>query len=83
LQEAILKAGSTDTDKVKAALDGEDMYTFFGLTKFDTTPQAHGLQIGHQMIVIQWQKDAQGKPEKVAVYPPAAASGQAFLCPAH
>jgi len=83
LQEAILKAGSTDTDKVKAALDGEDMYTFFGLTKFDTTPQAHGLQIGHQMIVIQWQKYAQGKPEKVAVYPPAAASGQAFLCPAH
>jgi hypothetical protein len=35
------------------------------------------------MIVIQWQKDAQGKPEKVAVYPPAAASGQAILCPAH
>jgi branched-chain amino acid transport system substrate-binding protein len=83
LQEAILKAGSTDTDKVKAALDGEDMYTFFGLNKFDTTPMAHGLQIGHQMIVIQWQNDAQGKPEKVAVYPPAAASGQAILCPAH
>ncbi|MGP8050066.1 MAG: amino acid ABC transporter substrate-binding protein [Desulfobaccales bacterium] len=83
LQEAILKAGSLDTDKVKAALDAEDMYTFFGLTKFDTTPQAHGLQIGHQMIVIQWQKGAQGKPEKVAVYPPAAASGQGTLCPAH
>ncbi|MGC2692717.1 MAG: amino acid ABC transporter substrate-binding protein [Desulfobaccales bacterium] len=83
LQEAILKAGSIDTDKVKEALDGEDMYTFFGLTKFDTTPQAHGLQIGHQMIVIQWQKDAQGKPEKVAVYPPAAASGQASLCSPH
>ncbi len=83
LQEAILKAGSLETDKVKAALDAEDMYTFFGLTKFDTTPQAHGLQIGHQMIVIQWQKGAQGKPEKVAVYPPAAASGQGTLCPAH
>ncbi|MGA7578354.1 MAG: amino acid ABC transporter substrate-binding protein [Desulfobaccales bacterium] len=83
LQEAILKAGSTDTEKVKAALDGEDMYTFFGLTKFDTTPQAHGLQIGHQMIVIQWQKDAQGKPEKVAVYPPSAATAKAILYPAH
>ncbi len=83
LQDAILKAGSTETPKVQAALDAEDMYTFFGRTKFDTTPKAHGLQIGHQMIVIQWQKDAQGKPEKVAVYPPAAASGQPMLCTAH
>ena len=40
-------------------------------------------QISHQMIIIQWQKDAQGKPEKVAVWPPAAANKEAFLCPAH
>jgi ABC-type branched-subunit amino acid transport system substrate-binding protein len=83
LQEAILKAGSTDTDKVKAAIDQEDMYTFYGRIKFDTTPKAHGLQIGHQMIIIQWQKDAQGKPVKVAVWPPAAANKQAILCPVH
>ncbi len=83
LQEAILKAGSTDTDKVQAAIDQEDMYTFYGRIKFDTTPKAHGLQSGHQMIIIQWQKDAQGKPVKVAVWPPAAANKEAILCPAH
>jgi branched-chain amino acid transport system substrate-binding protein len=82
LQEAILKAGSTDTDKVQAAIDQEDMYTFYGRIKFDTTPKAHGLQSGHQMIIIQWQKDAQGKPVKVAVWPPAAANKEAILCPA-
>ncbi len=81
LQKAIMKAGSTDTEKVKAALDGEDMYTFYGHIKFDTTPKAHGLQLGNEMIVIQWQKDAQGKPHKVAVYPPAAAIGKAMVCP--
>ena len=34
------------------------------------------------MIIIQWQKDKQGKPEKVAVFPAAAATGQAIICPA-
>jgi ABC-type branched-subunit amino acid transport system substrate-binding protein len=80
LQNAILKAGSIDTDKVKAALDAEDMYTFYGRIKFNTTPKAHGLQEGHQMIIIQWQKGPDGKPEKVAVAPEAAATGKAFLC---
>ena len=83
LQEAILKAGSTDTDKVQAAIDQEDMYTFYGRIKFDTTPKAHGLQSGHQMIIIQWQKDAQGKPVKVAVWPPAAADKEAILSAVH
>ncbi len=82
LQKAMEKAGSTETDKVKAAIDAEDMFTFYGRIKFDTTPKAHGLQIGHEMIIIQWQKDQQGKPQKVAVYPPAAATGQAIVCPA-
>ena len=50
LQKAMEKAGSTETDKVKAAIDDEDMFTFYGHIKFDTTPKAHGLQIGHQMI---------------------------------
>jgi branched-chain amino acid transport system substrate-binding protein len=83
LQKAMEKAGSTETDKVKAAIDAEDMFTFYGHIKFDTTPKAHGLQIGHQMIIIQWQKDQQGKPNKVAVYPPDAATGQAIVYPAH
>ena len=83
LQKAMEKAGSTETDKVKAAIDAEDMFTFYGHIKFDTTPKAHGLQIGHQMIIIQWQKDQQGKPQKVAVYPEAAATGQGMVYPTH
>ena len=83
LQKAIEKAGSLDTDKVKDALDQEDMLAFYGHIKFDTTPKAHGLQIGHQMIIIQWQKDQQGKPHKVGVYPPDAATGQAIIYPTH
>jgi branched-chain amino acid transport system substrate-binding protein len=82
LQKAMEKAGSTETEKVKAALDQQDMFTFYGRIKFDTKPKGHGLQLGHDMIVIQWQKDKQGKAEKVAVYPPAAATGKAVVCPA-
>ncbi len=81
LQKAIEKAGSTETEKVKAAIDDEDMFTFYGRIKFDTTPKAHGLQTGHQMIIIQWQKDAQGKPVKVAVWPETAATATAMVCP--
>jgi ABC-type branched-subunit amino acid transport system substrate-binding protein len=82
LQKAIESAGSTDTEKVKAALDKEDMYTFYGRIKFDTTPKLHGLQTGHEMIYIQWQKGQDGKPVKQAVWPPAAATAAPFLCPA-
>ena len=80
LQKAIQTAG-IDTAKVAAAMDKEDMYTFYGRIKFNTTPKLHGLQEGHEMVYIQWQKDKQGKPEKVAVYPAAAATGQAIVCP--
>jgi len=80
LQKAVEKAGSTETDKVKAALDAEDMYTFYGKIKFDTSPKAHGLQLGHEMIIIQWQKGKDGKPVKTAVWPAAAATGKGMLC---
>ncbi|MGO9017666.1 MAG: amino acid ABC transporter substrate-binding protein [Syntrophobacteraceae bacterium] len=80
LQKAIEKAGSTQTDEVNEAIEQEDMYTFYGHIKFSTDPKTHGLQIGHQMIVIQWQKDTGGKPEKVAVFPEAAATAKGVLC---
>ena len=83
LQKAIQDAGSLDTDKVKAALDKEHMYTFYGRIQFDTTPQAHGLQIGHEMIVVQWQKGKDGKPVLNAVWPPAAAIASPFLLTSH
>ena len=71
LQKAIETAGSLETDKVKAALDGMDMMTFFGHIKFDTTAEAHGLQTGHEMVYIQWQKDASGALVKQVVWPAA------------
>jgi branched-chain amino acid transport system substrate-binding protein len=68
LQKAIEKAGALDTQSVAAALDSLDLLTFFGHLKFDTTPEAHGLQIGHSMIYIQWvSKD--GNLVKEVVWP--------------
>ncbi len=67
LQKAIEDAGSIDAAKVKAALDKMDILTFFGHIKFNTT-DAHGLQIGHSMIYIQWQKK-DGKLVKEVVWP--------------
>ena len=69
LQDAITKAGSTDTAKVKAVLDGINIMTFYGHLKFDATPKDHGLQVGHEMIWTQWQKDATGKLVSQVVWP--------------
>jgi branched-chain amino acid transport system substrate-binding protein len=69
LQKAIETAGSLDTAAVKAALDATNMITFFGPIKFDTSAEAHGLQVGHEMIFIQWQKDASGALVKQVIWP--------------
>jgi len=69
LQKAIEDAGSLDTDAVKAALDNLNMTTFYGKIKFDTSAENHGLQIGHSMVYIQWQKDAEGNYVKQVVWP--------------
>jgi len=82
LQKAIIAAGSLDTQKVKAELDKLNLMIFFGRIQFDTTPQMHGLQKGHEMVYIQWQKDAQGKLVKQVVWPEEAKSANA-LYPAH
>jgi branched-chain amino acid transport system substrate-binding protein len=55
LEKAIRDADSTDPDALKAALEAMDILTFYGHIKFDTTAEAHGLQIGHDMVYIQWQ----------------------------
>ncbi len=80
LQAAIEKAGSIDTDKVKKALDDMNLMTFYGALKFDTTKENHGLQIGHEMVYIQWFKD-KGAFVKQIVWPEAAASAKPFLIP--
>ena len=69
LQKAIIDADSTDPDAIKAAMDNMDMLTAYGRIKFDTSAEAHGLQIGHSMIYIQWQKDGDGNLVKQVVWP--------------
>lgn len=69
LQRAIEQAGSLDTQAVKAALDSTDLLTFFGHMKFDTSAENHGLQVGHSMVDIQWQKDDAGTLLKQVVWP--------------
>jgi ABC-type branched-subunit amino acid transport system substrate-binding protein len=69
LQKAILDADSTESEAIKAAIDNMDILTFYGHIKFDTTPEAHGLQVGHDMVDIQWQTDDQGNLMKQVVWP--------------
>ena len=71
LQKAIEEAGSIDTAAIKDNLDATDVLTFFGRVQFDTTPEAHGLQIGHSMMYVQWQGTAD-QLEKQIVWPPEA-----------
>lgn len=78
LQKAIETADSVDTEKLKAALDSMDILTFFGHIKFDTSAESHGLQLGHEMVYIQWQKDASGNLVKQVVWPEAGKSADAL-----
>jgi ABC-type branched-subunit amino acid transport system substrate-binding protein len=74
LQKAIEDAGSTDTAAVAAALDQMTMLTFYGHIQFDTSAESHGLQIGHDMVYVQWQKDSSGNLVKQIVWPEAGAT---------
>jgi branched-chain amino acid transport system substrate-binding protein len=74
LQQAIIEADSTDPDKINAALENLDFMTFFGRLKFDTSPEWHGLQIGHSMVYVQWQQNESGELIKEMVWPAEGAS---------
>ncbi len=63
--KAIEKAGSLDSDAIRAAASQLDIMTCFGRIKIDP---ATGIQVAHQMVVIQWQNG-----EKKIIYPPEAA----------
>ncbi|HEX9117445.1 MAG TPA: amino acid ABC transporter substrate-binding protein [Anaerolineae bacterium] len=76
-QKAIEDGNSTDSAAVKAALDKSDLMTFYGRIKFDTG-KAHGLQLGHDMVYLQWQKGADGKPVRQIVWPAAAKTADAI-----
>jgi branched-chain amino acid transport system substrate-binding protein len=76
LQKAIMNADSTDPAAIKAALDAMDVLTFYGHVKFDTSAEAHGLQIGHSMVYIQWQEDESGNLVKQVVWPLSGATAE-------
>jgi branched-chain amino acid transport system substrate-binding protein len=69
LQKAIMDADSTDPEAIKAAMDNMDILTAYGHIQFDTSQEAHGLQTGHSMVYIQWQKDDGGSLSKQVVWP--------------
>ena len=69
LQRAIEQAGTIDTAKVADALNKTDITTFYGRTKFSTAAADHGVQVGHMMVIAQWQKDKSGKLVKQVVWP--------------
>lgn len=74
LQHAIEQAGSIDSNKIAATLNSMDVTTFYGRTKFSAAAADHGLQVGHTMVIAQWQKDKSGKLVKEVVWPLASKS---------
>lgn len=74
LQKAIEDADSTDPAKVSATLEKQNLMTFFGTIKFSTDAKTHGKQVAHEMVYMQWQKDASGKLVSQIVWPDAAKS---------
>jgi branched-chain amino acid transport system substrate-binding protein len=71
LQHAIEQADAIDPAKVAAVLNKTDATTLFGRTKFATDAKEHGLQVGHEMVLAQWQKK-DGKLGKEVIWPKAA-----------
>jgi branched-chain amino acid transport system substrate-binding protein len=67
LTEAIRRAGSLDSEKVRDAILKMDLNTVFGAFKVDHD----GFQISHKMVLFQWQD---GK--KVIVWPEELAPGK-------
>jgi branched-chain amino acid transport system substrate-binding protein len=67
---------------VAAALNATDITTFYGRSKFATEANQHGLQVGHAMVLAQWQKDKSGKLVKQVVWPLAAKSAN-LVYPIH
>jgi branched-chain amino acid transport system substrate-binding protein len=76
LQHAIEQAGSIDPEKVAAELNKMNVTTMFGATKFSTEPRSHGLQVAHQMVLLQWQM-SDGHLDKQVIWPLAAATAPA------
>ena len=70
LTEAIRRAGTRDSEKIRDAILKMDLNTVFGGFKVDRD----GLQVAHKMVTFQWQD---GK--KVIVWPEDLASGKVLF----
>jgi branched-chain amino acid transport system substrate-binding protein len=68
--EAVKRAGSLDSDKVREALLKLEMRTMFGDYKVDQD----GYQVAHKMVTFQWQKE-----KKVVVWPDDLAQGKVLF----
>jgi branched-chain amino acid transport system substrate-binding protein len=68
LQHAIEQASSIDQAKVADVLNKMDVTTLFGRTKFSADAKDHGLQLGHQMVLSQWQQKG-GQLVKEIIWP--------------
>ena len=79
LQKAIEDADSIESAKVMAALDKMNLMTFYGTVKFSTDAKTHGKQMAHDMVYMQWQKDAAGKLVSQIVWPTTAKSADPQL----
>ncbi len=66
--KAIEKAQSLDPEKVRDAMDDLEFMCLYGLWKID--PET-GKQIGHEMVIIQWQNG-----EKKIIWPKEAANAE-------
>jgi branched-chain amino acid transport system substrate-binding protein len=74
IQKAIEETGTLDSNKVKQALDRMNIMTFYGQIKF-AQGKYHGLQIGHEMVYLQWLK-SDNKLVKEIVWPLSAANAK-------
>src|SRR5207245_3790536 len=79
LQKALEDAGSTDPQKLQAALDKIDVTLFYGRVKFSLDGKTHGQQLAHDMLYMQWQNGSDGKLPAQPVWPQDAATAQAQL----
>lgn len=78
LAEAIKQAGSIDSIAIKQALDDMDLLTFFGELDFESNPDEHGLQVGHSMVYVQWQRDENGNLVKEVIWPAEGSTAEAI-----
>jgi branched-chain amino acid transport system substrate-binding protein len=69
LQKAIIDADSVAPEAVKSALNDMNLMTFFGSIIFENSEEAHGMQVGHKMVVAQWQKNEAGELERFVIAP--------------